>query len=378
MKTLDENNAEPLENEEIKQPSQAETAVNYSENEPPAPAEVVNSSKWLKENTKIQGWLSFFLFVLLAGGILSAGYPLFTFNFEDYAGNYCLASVDILTGFILLGIAAYTFYAFLNRKPNAVFWGEVYVVLVFGSNLLNLLAGGADDDILNGTKQMAKSMVWSVIWLLYLIFSKQVKMIIPKSFRKISVTDIVILVVTVALPVILFFVGWHQINSIVDTRAEQETELANSVLSDDQRTDGRVVFTIPSGFTCEQNDVNLENGLSLTMFTIESEETGNSCTMCSDYDTDKSQTNFDEYLDAWKDNEATGYNHETIDSGTVSVNGNDCLYSIVRYDVDGVDVYWRFYLLFDDETGKVFVASFYDTGDSTDYVSELLESVRFK
>ena len=377
MKSLDENNVESMENDEIKQPSQVESAVNHSENEPQA--EIVCSSEWLKENTKIQGWLSFFLFVLVAGGILSAGYPIVTFNFDDYAGNYCLAYVDILTGFILLGIASYTFYAFLSRKPNAVFWGEVYVILVFGSNFLNLWAGGDDDNILHGTKQMVRSLVWSIIWLLYLIFSKQVKVIIPKSFRKISATDIVILVVAVILPVILFFVGWSQVNSIVDSRAEKETELINSVLSDDQRTDGRVVFTIPSGFTCDQNDVDLENGLSLTLFLLNNDETGSNCTICSDYDTDKSQTNFDEYLDAWKDSDATtSFFNETIDSGEMSVNGNDCLYSIVRYDVDGVDVYWRFYLLFNDETGKVFVASFYDTGDSTDYVYELLESVMFK
>ena len=36
--------------------------------------------------------------------------------------------------------------------------------------------------------------------------------------------------------------------------------------------------------------------------------------------------------------------------------------------------YWNDY----DETGKVFLASFYDTNNSTNYVNELLESVKFE
>lgn len=66
-----------------------------------------------------------------------------------------------------------------------------------------------------------------------------------------------------------------------------------------------------------------------------------------------------------------------MDSGTIKINGNDCLYKISKHYINGVYVYWRFYLLF-SPTGKVFLASFYDIDKSTEYVNELLNSVRFK
>ena len=95
-------------------------------------------------------------------------------------------------------------------------------------------------------------------------------------------------------------------------------------------------------------------------------------------DTDKSKKNFDSYWDGWKDDDIKKYSTENVDRGTITINGNDCLYRITKHYVNGVYVYWRYYLLFDDETGKIFLASFYDTNNSTNYVNELLESVKFE
>ena len=83
-------------------------------------------------------------------------------------------------------------------------------------------------------------------------------------------------------------------------------------------------------------------------------------------------------LDKISDDDIKKYSTENVDRGTITINGNDCLYRITKHYVNGVYVYWRYYLLFDDETGKVFLASFYDTNNSTNYVNELLESVKFE
>lgn len=334
------------------------------------------TSEWLKANTEIHGWLSFFFFAIIVGGLISAIYPIATFNASDYAGNFCLGAVDIVTGLLLLVVAGFTVYSFVNRKPNAVFWGKVYVVLVFLTNIFMLISGATEDTGLQSTTHVVRSVVWGGIWFLYLSFSEQVQEIIPKSFRKISSSDWAMLAASILLPIFLFVVGYSQINSLVDSRNNQETELRNTVLEYNERTDGRVIFTIPDGFECESQVVNTE-GVNLTVFSLNNDEIGN-CTMCSDYDTDKSIKNFDSYWDSWKDDDLKNYNTENVDRGTKTINGNDCLYRITKHYVNGVYVYWRYFLLFDDETGKVFLASCYDTNNSTYYIDELLESVKFK
>ena len=334
------------------------------------------TSEWLKENTEIHGWLSFFFFAIIAGGLFSAIYPIATFNASDYAGNFCLGAVDIVTGLLLLAVAGFTVYSFVNRKPNAVFWGKVYVALVFLTNIFVLIGGATEDTGFQSTTHVVRGVIWGVIWFLYLSFSEQVQEVIPQSFRKISSTDWAMLAASVLLPVFLFIVGYSQINSLVDSRTTQETELRKTELAYNQRTDGRVIFTIPDGFECESQIVDVE-GVSATVFSLNNDEIGN-CTMCSDYDTDKSIKNFDSYWDGWKDEDIKKYNTENVDRGKKIINGNDCLYRITKHYVNGVYVYWRYYLLFDDETGKVFVASFYDTNNFTYHVDELLESVKFK
>lgn len=334
------------------------------------------TSEWLKSNTEIHGWLSFFFFAIIVGGLISAIYPIATFNAADYAGNFCLGAVDIVTGLLILAVAGFTVYSFVNRKPNAVFWGKTYVALVFLTNLFVLISGSTEENGLQSVTQVVRSVIWGIIWFLYLTFSNQVQDVLPKSFRKVSSTDWALVAASVLLPVFLFIVGYSQINSLVDSRTNQETELRKTELSYNQRTDGRVIFTIPDSFECESQVVDIE-GTSATVFSINNDEIG-SCTMCSDYDSDKSIENFDSYWNSWKDEDIRNYSTDNVNRGTINVNGNDCLYRVTKHYVNGVYVYWRYYLLFDDETGKVFVASFYDLDNSTDYVDELLESVKFK
>lgn len=331
------------------------------------------SSEWLKNNTNIKGWLIFFLFAIIVGGPASFIYSIASFKLEDYGGSYYLGSVDILIGVFLLLIAIYTFYGFVSRKPNAVFWGKIYVILIFVTNILSLI--GVEDNVRND-KFVIRGIVWAIIWFLYLTFSKQVKTIIPPTYRKIAKSDKGILLSGVLILVFLTVFGFLQVYSIANNRIKDEAILKNSILATNQRTDGRVIFTIPEGFMCESKNIEVE-GTSLTLFTIEKEDEG-SCTMCSDYDTDKSTNNFDVYWEGLKDQEASGYRSVQIGRGSMWINSNECLYRITKYDVDGVFVYWRFYLLFDNETGKVCVASFYDLNNSTSYVFELLESVKFK
>ena len=337
--------------------------------------EPIYTGEWLKENTNIHGWLSFFFFAIAVGGLISAVYPIATFNADDYAGNMWLGAIDIVLGVGMLAIAIYTIYAFIQRKANAVFYGRLYVVLVFVTNIISLI--GNSDAGLGGVKQTFKGIIWGIIWFLYLLYSEQVQEVIPKSFRKVSKFDWGVLAAIIVVPFLCFAIGMSNINSEVENRESLEAEIREVPLADNERTDGRVIFTIPEGFNCESEDVEAMPGSKLTVYNLSNDAIG-SCTMCSDYDTDTSTKNFDEYWNSWEGEDDKKLPKTNVDRGSKTINGHNCMYRIIRYNVNGVHVYWRFHILFDEVTGKCCVASFYDRNENTSYVNEFLESVRFK
>lgn len=338
--------------------------------------ELKYTSEWLKSNTEIHGWLSFFFFAIILGGIISAIYPIATYNAADYGYNGWLGAVDVFTGLSMLGIAVYTVYAFTHRKPNAVFYGRFYVILVFVTNIISLI-GGVDENGLQNTTQVVRGIVWGIVWFLYLLFSDQVQEVIPKSFRKVSGIDWGVLIALVGIPFACFFIGLSQLNGIVEDRENDETEILSVALQDNERTDGKVIFSIPSGFSCESQESETGVGQTITVFNLENESIGN-ISLCSDYDSDTSTSNFDDYWRNWEDSDASGKPRSDVDRGIKTINGNTCRYRIVKYNFNGVQVYWRYYVLFSSETSKCCVVSCYDRNEDTSYVSEILNSVRFK
>ena len=277
----------------------------------------------------------------------------------------------------MLGVAIYTIYAFNERKPNAVFYGKVYVALVFVTNLLSIMIGDFDETGLNTLNHALRGVIWGVIWFIYLLNSNQVEEIIPSSFRKISHRDWGIVAAIIAVPFLCFVIGSFQINNTVEKRATEEYNLSSRVLSENERTDGKIIFTIPSSFTCTEEDVTVDKGVKIRIYSLENENIG-SCTLCSDYDNEITSSNFNEYRKNWKDPDTADYTEKDIDEGTKYIGGNPCMYKITSYDINGVEVYWRFHLLFNKETSKVAVISCYDRNEDTDHVERLLHSIRFK
>ena len=86
----------------------------------------VYTREYLKQNTEIRGWLTFFIVMMLLGGFFSFVYPIATYNPDDYAGSFFLAIADPIQGLMLFGLACYTAYSFYDRQPNAVFLAKTY------------------------------------------------------------------------------------------------------------------------------------------------------------------------------------------------------------------------------------------------------------
>lgn len=170
----------------------------------------VYTSEWLKSNTQIKGWLIFFLSVISIGGVGSAINAFTNFDAADYGGNIWISTVDVFIGISLLAIAIYTVYAFVKRKPNALFYGRLYVFLVFATNIISAIGGDLE---LGALKTAIRGVVWSIIWFFYLLLSDQVQRIIPKSFRKVKASDWGILTVLIMIPVFCIVIGGVKLNS---------------------------------------------------------------------------------------------------------------------------------------------------------------------
>lgn len=328
------------------------------------------TSEYLKNNTKIHGWLSFFLFSMVLGGLVSAAIPLLTFNVNEYAGSYILALTDVVFGLMLFALACYVLYCFCNRKPDSVFLGKTYTIAIFLSSLFVLFGGEFEATGIGSLKQIIRSLIWSTIWFSYLSISNQVEEILPKDFRKKTSKDYYIVTALIVVPVLFLAIG---IGDVI-TKAEEQTQtfIQTSVLGDNEYTDGKVIFTCPQDFTCEKKEL---TDPKLTIFELESENIG-SVTLCSDYETDYSLANFNGYWTNWQDEGASKYQSQIVINEKRSVNSHSYYYKVTKYSLKEGELYWRFIFLTDVETGKVCILSCYDGGNDS-HIDELLSSIRF-
>ncbi len=328
----------------------------------------IYTSEWLRRNTSLWGWLTLFLVAIGFGGIASALQTVISFNLDDYGGSMMLASVDIIVGFVLLAISIYTIYAFLMRKRDAVYYAKTYVVMAFVTNVITLFTGEVSS---------LRGIVWGIVWFIYLLNSNQVETVIPPSFRKVSKTDWAVLASIVVIPLLAFAIGFGSAILTNTSRESDEKEMRNMTLADGEWTDGRVIFAVPDYMESSSEMVEPIPGQKITVFSIKNDSIGE-CTLCSDYDNENTWANFDDYLNNWEDQTAKYYSSTVIDKGTKRINGHECMYKVTKYDINDIEVYWRYHILFDDASGKCAIVSCYDYGQpSRDYVNDILNSIRF-
>lgn len=329
---------------------------------------VVITQEYLKENTKIRGWLVFFLVAIVLGGIFSAVYPLATLDLAEYDGDKILAFADILNGFLICGLAIYTTFAFIHRKPDAVFLGKTYIIVVFSINLLALLVGEHEESGIGSMSHLARSLVWSVIWFCYLCFSSQVQEVIPKEYRKRTKLDYVIVAIMVFVPLFSFVFAFCK---AYQTQSDLGEYIENTSLKSGEHTDGIVAFSLPQGFECDSSYYE-----DLMVFLLShSDEV--SISLVSAYDSDRSEKNINQCWRETEDEDLAAFQKEIIVDEKRSVNSIPYSYKVTRYHIGDTYYFWRFILLFDEDSSKMCLISCYDSGAES-YVSELLESIRFK
>lgn len=178
-----------------------------SDQNPLVEQEPVITPEYLKENSEIGGWLAFFLFSICLGGTISAVMSFTEMNSSEYQNSILLVLADVSIGVMLCGLAFYTLYSFVQRMPDSVYLGKLYVVTTFLSNLLLLFIGEYDVNGLGSLPQIIRGLVWGVIWYAYLCVSTKVEEVIPKDYRRKSVKDYIITCALFLIPIMLFAAG---------------------------------------------------------------------------------------------------------------------------------------------------------------------------
>lgn len=318
----------------------------------------------------IRGWLSFFLFVVGCGSV----FTLVMIIANSYPGSdgdfysYLAFGIDIFFSIALVALACYTIYSFLHFRPNAVFLGRLYILVIFISNLLNLISGDLDDTGLNSLPQVVKGLVWSLIWLFYLSLSNQVAELFPKEKRVVFIRDKFIASTLMAIPALLFCVFLYTYLGNAD-----DSYVVSS--AEGEYSDGVVAFRVPESLLCETVDSIAENAYV-------SFESGDSIwgTVMGVYDTNTTEAYFEECVDSWRDTTLDGFDFSASDVNTGLVNHNMLRMQSVQYITDP-RIVWTFAALYSPDTGKACIVSCYTTvpvNKTEGLVNDMLHTVRFK
>ena len=163
-----------------------------------------------------RGWLNLFFLVIGVWGLLTPFVGFTSVSLSDFElewGYWHTVTGPVCGGIMLIGLAAlafYTIWSFRLIKPNAVFLGKTYLILLFITNLIILMFIEDEQTRQDIFYILPNSLFWVVVWYLYLLFSKQIKALFPKQERKIFKRDKIFLSVMVS-PLLI----WHLIALIL-------------------------------------------------------------------------------------------------------------------------------------------------------------------
>ncbi len=307
--------------------------------------------KELDENISMGGWLSFLLFSLFAGAIVSLILAITRFDVNHFStAGYILAFFDIVTFGYYLVVSSYAVYCMIQRKGNAIFLVMSCLIFLVIINVLILLIGEVSDEGVNSTARLVRSTIWCVIWIVYLSVSNHVQEWLPTKIRQRNKVDKLLSSMLFVLPIVLLLIG--------------SIEYA---IHGDEFQSKQLTFEVPAGFTCDTIVAD-----DIVVYQMESET--DIITITSAGETEFSYQEFNSYWENWKDTELDELAYEITEDKRITLKQYDGYLRIVEYDL-GVPFYWYYYFLYDDENYNVCVASVYTL--DAEYLNSFLQSIQF-
>lgn len=329
-------------------------------------------------HNKIKGWLSFFLICGIGfGAIITLVFTIIHFSIEDYITNefglitnvlgILSAVIDIL---LIPMFAGYTIYSFYNFKPNAVFLGKVYLVLIFVSNMILLFAGEFENQGIGSLSQVIRSLIWGIVWFIYLCVSKQVNLLFPKQSRKIFNRDLFI-IGTIAIILMMYIMSVFLNTIWIEIKNEFTESSITRNLSEGEYSDGRITFVPIDGLDVEKQIT--EDDEYFYLYAGDSI----SITLISMFENDDTSQFFEDCMNSWADEDFSDYEYHITDERRFLTNGNSVRLKALQYESDPT-VNWSFALVFNKTTNKCALLSGYSTSEDKLFIDRLIKRIRFE
>lgn len=328
-----------------------------------ANADTPVTAEWLRSNTRIRGWLAFFMLALIVSALRSLAQAGATMSAADCYGSGILATTDVVSALVLLVVAIWTFAAFHRRRPSAVFWARFFLVYCLLCGVLSLSLA-QDEMSAREFGQAIGSVFWSTIWLVYFRVSKQVAEVIPRRYRHAGLGTWAAAAILVFAPLGWMVAGIAQ----VVFGYHGNVEIRQADLPEGDLTEGHVVFRPPKGWSSSVGPV--DEVIVCVMMNGED----SSIELLSILDSDDTKENFESVAESFADEDFDTLKRQTVLDELTMVNGNKCYYRVVNYESA---FYWHFAILFDSDTGKAVVLNGYFPTPDAKEMKGVLESTRF-
>ena len=193
-----------------------------------------------KSKGAISGFLAFFVYwVIPLSTVVTLVNNIICWDQNTAYGPVMTAWVIVFLAFYVY-FQSYTVYGFVTRKPDAVFLSKYQLIVVALFNVLSLIGGTVEDEMV---VRLIISLIWAVIWFVYLTVSEDVKDLIPPETRKLTRFNKVMFILSLVIPTVLFigvvaggFLGGgkRQLEEIcASTREELPQQLSEDVIWED-------------------------------------------------------------------------------------------------------------------------------------------------
>ena len=157
------------------------------------------------EPSEIKGFFAFYLYWSIPiGVIITIIKALFSYDSASYLGSGFLLCADIALTLIYTYLGIYVIYAFIKQRSDAVFMAKYQLLYLFLSNILVIAVGDSES-------MTFSSIIWSIIFFLYICFSEDVKDRIPKETRKLTKINRYFVPISLIIPVVCFLLGLAEI-----------------------------------------------------------------------------------------------------------------------------------------------------------------------
>lgn len=326
---------------------------------------------------KRDGWLSLFLLQIGIGGVLSPIIGFSTMSLSNYdigIGDWHSILGAVSDGVLLIGFAVIAFYtisSFNNYRSNSIGLARAYLIIVIITNLISLIGGNYESSGSNSLSRITISIIWQIIWLIYLSQSKLVEELFPKKERKIFKRDKIILF-SIITPVIIWTISifvFSFVQNFTNQSENQENVINQIKLSSNEYTDGRIVFEKPTGLVVEKMVDKNETFYKLT------EGENVSMTIYSTFDKTDTKEYFDECMSSWADKAFEDFEFDIKEEQNYFQNKNSIYLKTLQYNSEPI-IQWTFVILFNKESSKCCVLSCYSINE-TEFLSDLINSIRF-